>query len=48
MTNHSEESNDVHKAKKDRFLGSMFVDQIQSLIANAIKAQLGGQPHKTC
>jgi len=47
VSNHSVESDDEHKAKKDRFLGSMYVEQIQNLIANAVKAQLGGRSHKT-
>jgi len=38
---HSEESDNDSKAKKDCSLGSMSVEQIQILIANAIKAQLG-------
>jgi len=28
VSNHSVESNDEHKAKKDRFLGSIYVEQI--------------------
>jgi len=43
----SEESDNDHKAKKDCSLGSMSVEQIQSLIANAVKAQLGGESYKT-
>jgi len=46
-SNHSEESDGEYKAKKDRSLGSMSVEQIQRLIANAVKAQLGGGSHKT-
>ena len=45
--NRDEEFNDKRKARNDRSLGSMFVKQIQSLIANAVKAQLGGGSHKT-
>ena len=32
---------------KDHSLGSMSVEQIQSLIANAVKAQLGEESYKT-
>jgi len=46
-SNHTEESDDERKARKDCSLGSMSVEQIQSLIANAVKAQLGEGPHKT-
>jgi len=46
-SNHSEESDDKRKAKKDHSLGSMFVEQIQNLIANVVKAQLEGGSHKT-
>jgi len=46
-SHHSEESNNDRKAKKDCSLGSMSVEQIQSLIANAVKAQLGEGSHKT-
>ena len=46
-SNHIEESDDEHKARKDSSLGSMSVEQIQSLIANAVKTQLGGGSHKT-
>jgi len=45
-SNHSEESNDEHNARKDRSVGSMSVEQIQSLIADAVKVQLGGGFHK--
>ena len=37
-SNHSEESDNEHRARKDCSLGSMSVEQIQSLIANAVKA----------
>jgi len=40
--NRAEESDDERKGRKDRSLGSMFVEQIQSLIANEVKAQPGG------
>ena len=43
----SEESDNDRKAKKDCSLGSTSVEQIQSLIANAVKAQLGEGSHKT-
>ena len=46
-SHHSEESDNDRKAKKDCSLSSMSVEQIQSLIANAVKAQLGGGSHKT-
>jgi len=46
-SHHNEESDNDHKAKKDCSLGSMSVENIQSLIANAVKAQLGGGSHKT-
>jgi len=46
-SNRAEESDDERKVRKDRSLGSMSVEQIQSLIANVIKAQLGGVSHKT-
>jgi len=44
---HSEECDDKCKAKKDRFISLMSVEQIQNLIANVVKAQLGGGSHKT-
>jgi len=46
-SNHSEESDEERKARKDRTLGSMSVKQIQSLIANVVKAQLRGGSHKS-
>jgi len=46
-SNRAEESNDERKARKDRSLGSMSVEQIQNLIANAVKAQLGEGSRKT-
>ena len=46
-SNHSEESDDDRKAKKDRSLCSMFVEHIQNLIANAVKAHLEVGSHKT-
>jgi len=33
--------------KNNRFPGSMTVEQIQNLIANAVKAQLGRDVHRT-
>jgi len=44
-SNHSEESNDGRKPKNDSSFSLMSVDQIQNLIAKAVKAQLGGS-HK--
>jgi len=41
-SNHNKEFDDECKEKKDPSLGSMPIEQIQSLIANAIKAQLRG------
>jgi len=46
-SNRAEESDDERKARKYRSLGSMSIEQIQNLIANAVKAQLGEGPHKT-
>jgi len=46
-SNHHEESEDERKGRIDRSLGSMFVEHIQNLIANVVKAQLGGGSHKT-
>ena len=46
-SNHNEESDNERKAKKDCFLGFIYVDQVQNLIANAVKAQLGGESRKT-
>ena len=46
-SNRAEESDDERKARKDRSLGSMSVEQIQNLIANAVKAQLGEGSRKT-
>ena len=46
-SNHGEESGNDSKAKKDCSLGSMSIEHIQSLIANIVKAQLGGGSHKT-
>ena len=37
-SNHSEESDNEHKTKKDCSLALMSIEQIQSLIANAVKA----------
>jgi len=45
--NSDKESQDERKARKDRSLGSIFVEQIQSLIVNAVKAQLRRGSHKT-
>jgi len=46
-SNHSKDSNDKDIKKKESLLGSMSVEQIQSLIVNVIKAQLGGGPRWT-
>jgi len=46
-SNHSEESVNDRKAKKYCSLSSMSIEKIQSLIANGVKAQLGGGSHKT-
>ena len=46
-SNRAEESDDERKVRKDCSLASMSVEQIHSLIANAVKAQLGGGSHKT-
>ena len=45
-SNHDEDSDDEHIPKRGSMLGSMSVEQIQILIANAIKAQLGEGSHK--
>ena len=37
-SNHSEESDNDHKAKKDFSLGSMSIEHIQGLIVNVVKA----------
>ena len=37
-SNHNEKFDDEHEAKKDHSFGSMFVEQIQNLITNAVKA----------
>jgi len=39
-SNHNEQSDDERKGKKDHFLGSTSIEEIQNLIANAVKAQL--------
>jgi len=41
-----EDSNDKRIAKNDSTLSSMSVEQIQNLIADAVKAHLGGGSHK--
>ena len=46
-SNRSKDSDDEHMKKKESSLCSMSIEQIQSLIANAVKAQLGGRTHKT-
>ena len=37
-SNRSEDSNDKHIKKKESSVGSMSIEQIQSLIANTVKA----------
>ena len=37
-SNHDEDSNDRRVSKRDSMLGSMFAEQIQSLIRNVVKA----------
>jgi len=46
-SNCSEDSDDECLKKNESSLGLMSVEQIQSLITNAVKAQLGGGNHKT-
>ena len=45
-SSHNEESDDGHILRKDSVLGSMFAEHIQSLIANAVMAQLDGGSRK--
>ena len=45
--NHSKESNDERNPKNDSTLNSMSFEQIQNLIADAIKAHLEGGSHRT-
>jgi len=45
-SNRSEDSDDEHIKKKESSLASMSIEHIQSLIANVVKAQLGGRPRK--
>jgi len=47
VSNHNVKFDNERNAKKDRSLCSKYVEQIQNLIANAVKAQLGGRSHKT-
>ena len=44
---HNEKLDNERKSKKDHCLGTMSVEQIQSLIANVIKSQLGEESCKT-
>jgi len=44
---YNEKSDNERKSKKDHSLVSMLVEHIQSLIANAVKAQLGEESCKT-
>ena len=46
-SNRDENSDDGRVPKRGSVLGSMSVEQIQSLVANAVKAQLGEGSHKT-
>ena len=46
-SNHDKEFENDRKARKDCSLGSMYVEQIQSLIANVVMAQFRGGSHKT-
>ena len=46
-SNQKEDSGDEHIKKKESLLGLVSVAQIQSLIINAVMAQLGGGSHKT-
>jgi len=46
-SNHNVEYDNERRARKDHSLGSISVEQIQSLTVNAVKAQLGGGSHKT-
>jgi len=43
----NEKSNNERKSENDHFLSSMSIEQIQSLIANAVKAQLGEESYET-
>ena len=45
-SHYNEKSDNKHKSNKDHSLGSMSVERIQSLIANAVKAQLGEKSYK--
>jgi len=40
-SNHSENSNKEYKSKKDLSMHSLSIEQIQSLVADAVKLQLG-------
>ena len=46
-SNHDEDSDEERAVKRDSVLGSMSAEQIQSLIANAVEAQLGEGSRKT-
>ena len=45
-SHYNEKSDNKHKSNKDHSLGLMSVERIQSLIANAVKAQLGEKSYK--
>jgi len=46
-SNYSEDSDNEHKIKKGSSLCSLSIEQIQSLVANAVKFQLGEGSFKT-
>jgi len=46
-SNRAKESDDECKVRKNCSLGSISIEQIQSLIADAVKDQLGRGSHKT-
>ena len=46
-SSHSKESDDERRATKDRSLASISAEHIQNLIANTVKAHLGGDSYKT-
>jgi len=46
-SNHSQDSDEKHKSKKDSSLHLLSIEQIQSLVADAVKFQLGEGSFKT-
>ena len=46
-SNHKKESDNECKLKNNSSLSPMLAEQIQKLVANAVKAHLGGDSHKT-